>query len=222
MPKLLLSASPEERLEQLRSLRPRERKLLLDYATSEVPIPPWPYGMPASAAPHVVLLGVSPGNGLSAADRGSGTEGRAGSRPTVGKADCGFDWRDPRRYWETSSDLCAFMVQRDAPKMAPRDALALAAHLNLGTGQNGTAGDAAIEKRILRWVSLLLHSKFPAELLICFGLWASFEKKNISNSGLQVVDLLSIGTNQTRRARLENTSSAYGKRVARMVNKWPC
>jgi hypothetical protein len=72
------------------------------------------------------------------------------------------------------------MVQRDAPKMAPRDALALSAHLNLGTGQNGTAGDAAIEKRILRWVSLLLYSKFQAKLLICFGLWGLIRKEEHS------------------------------------------
>jgi hypothetical protein len=42
-----------------------------------------------------------------------------------------------RGYWRKAADLATFLVRCDAPKIARDNALAVAAHLNLGNGQNG-------------------------------------------------------------------------------------
>jgi hypothetical protein len=223
-----LSANPTKRLKQLRGLDLKQRKALLNHVTSGVPIKPWPYGMPASAAPHVVLLGVSPGDGLPPEERNRGTEGRAWpNKPTIGEVDTGFDWRkDPRKYWDKASDLCEYLVQRDAPNMKDRDALALASHLNLGTGQHGVAGDAALEPKIVKWVAAQLHSRFEAKLLVCFGLWGLMRKPHNnelwkSSGGLRVDwqkpdDTSSFGNLSFR---LWKTERADGRPMA--VLMWP-
>jgi len=175
MEKIELSDQPELRLKQLRDLDEKQQELLWNIVTENVPISPWPYGMPASAAPHVVLLGVSPGNGLDGEDT---LRKKWDNKPTIGILDKGFLFPDKRNYWSKASDLCVSLVQRDAPHLDRLDALALSAHLNLGTGQNGVAGDAAIEPDIVKWVSILLHSKFNAKILVCFGLWGIMSKSH--------------------------------------------
>ena len=161
--------SPSERLRQLRATPPEAQEGVVRSLAS--PIELWPFGMPSSASPHIVLLGVSPGNRPTAHDKGFKTDRQACKElPTFGSEHSGFSYPDPGRYWQKASDLCRFMVQRDEPGLSRKDAIALSSHLNLGTGQHGQAGAQAIEDDILVWVSRLLYSKFEAKLLICFGL----------------------------------------------------
>lgn len=227
METIALSHQPEVRLQQLRALDPKQRKALLKRVTVGVPIKPWPYGMPSSAAPYVILLGVSPGNGLLPEDRGMETKGRAWpNEPTIGKVDGGFDYKDQRKYWTKASDLCAFLVKRDAPNMTERDAVALSSHLNLGTGQYGVASNAAIEAKIVKWVATQLYSRFEAKVVVCFGLWGLMRKPHHnelwkSSGGLPLDWQNPDATSSFRNLsfRLWKTERADGQPVA--VLMWP-
>lgn len=87
--------------------------------------------------------------------------------------------------------MCAFLVRRDAPKLSDDEALALSAHLNLGTGQFGTAGLGAIEEDVAKWVSRLLFSVLSPKLVVCFGLRGIALKTSFNalwNSGGLVID----------------------------------
>jgi hypothetical protein len=75
--------------------------------------------------------------------------------------------------------------------LSDEDAVALSSHLNWGTGQHGQAGRQAIEDDILVWVSRLLHSRFNAKMLVCFGLHGIISAKHYNtlwnrNGGLPV------------------------------------
>lgn len=166
-----MSKKPIQRLQMLRKRTLEEQQAILVNLSEGCPIKPWPFGMPSSASPHVVLLGVSPGSRPRPEDRHFKTDRQvANQTPTFGIPNVGFSYEDPGKYWKKASDLCRFMVRRDEPSLSDDDALALGSHLNLGTGQHGRAGRQAIEEDILNWVSSLLNSKFQARLLVCFGL----------------------------------------------------
>ena len=85
----------KKRLEELKALVPEERKRLLDLICEDVPISPWPFGMPCSAAPHVVVLGVSPGNRPRLEDKDFQTDNAATEPPTFGEVHGGFLYEDP-------------------------------------------------------------------------------------------------------------------------------
>jgi hypothetical protein len=187
---ITFKASASARLKQLRSLSLTERKSVLKHLKTGVPIPAWPIAMPCSACPYVVVLGVSPGNSPKPQDRGFNTFGQCCEDPTFGKAHPGFDYLDGRHYWQKVSNLCEFLVKRDAPGLSKRDALALAGHLNLGTGQFGSASEAAIQSKVVEWVSSLLYSKFNPKILVCFGLNGILSKRKWNRvwnkGGLQI------------------------------------
>ena len=220
--------SPAERLQYLRSKPGPERQVILRGPAEGCPIQPWPFGMPSSASPYVVLLGVSPGNRPKAEDREFKTDGQAcGELPTFGSPHSGFYYDDPGRYWQKARDLAQFLVRRDEPRLSEKDAVALSSHLNLGTGQYGQAGAHAIEDDILVWVSHLLHSRFDAKLLVCFGLRGIFAMNRYStlwNSGdglpVDWTRPLAVRRFDGRYAfRLWTTQRADEKRMA--VLMWP-
>lgn len=180
------SSSPRTRLRQLRSLTPTERKAVLRHVTAGVPIRPWPCGMPSSPVPHVVVLGVSPGNSPSADDRDVDTY-RKGENGLSFTEASRFDYKDGRHYWNKVGDLCTFLINRDSPgiqKVDAADLSSLSSHLNLGTRRLGVAGLDAVEDDIIQWVSTLLYSKFQAKILVGFGLTRILPLKNeIWNKG---------------------------------------
>ncbi len=218
--------SPLQRLKFLRSRSQKEQKMILDHLVEGCPIRPWPFGMPSSAAPHVVLLGVSPGNRPRPEDRGFNTDGQATEPPTFGKPHGGFFYDDPGRYWQKASDLSRFLVLRDEPSLTGDDAVALSSHLNLGTGQFGQAGEQAIEDNILVWVSRLLNSKFSAKVVVCFGLHRILTNKRYNslwnrNGGLSIdwTQPSAVQDFDSYRFRLWAIQRADGGRMA--VIMWP-
>ena len=164
------SSDPVKRLQQLRTIarHPADARRLRRWVTAGVPIHPWPFGMPCSAAPHVVILGVSPGSSPRPEYKDFCTEGQSSTPPTIGAPHGGFFYPVP--YWDKARDLCVSLVRRDAPGLNEHEAVALSAHLNLGTGQYGVASERAIDDQIIQWVPQLLGARFPAKLLVCFGL----------------------------------------------------
>lgn len=163
------SDDPKKRLRALRQMPENERQEYL--RALNPPIHPWPIGMPCSAAPLVVVLGVSPGNSPSKEDRGFFTLNKPGDRgPTFGEKHEGFDYQDTRSYWKKVCSLCCFLVRRYAPDLTEMDCLALSGHLNLGTGQAGKADVLVTDEKITRWVSNLMYEHFQPRLLVCLGL----------------------------------------------------
>ena len=218
--------TPTERLQDLRSKSREEQKTILRTLADGCPIQPWPIGMPSSASPHIVLLGVSPGHRPKAEDSGLKTDGRAGEVPTFGSPPGGFSYPDPGKYWQKANDLCEFLVRRDEPGLSNGDAVALSSHLNLGTGQHGKAGRDAIEDNIFVWVSRLLYAKFVANLLVCFGLRGILTMTPYSTlwnciGGLPVdwSHPLAFRDFGQYKFRLWTTQRADGKRMA--VLMWP-
>jgi hypothetical protein len=189
--------------------------------------------MPASAAPHVVILGLSPG-AARPSDKAAGTlTYRQGwEPPSIGEPSSGFYDKDPKQYWPKAKDLCIYLVKRDAPKLAPTDALSLASHLNLGTGQFGKGGPEAVEEDIVKWVSSSLYSIFRAKILVCFGLNGIFANERFCKlwnckGGLPVkwnnpdddCCFASTAFKKSYHFRLWKTQRADGKPMA--VLMWP-
>jgi hypothetical protein len=182
---------PSERLKELKAKTPQEKRGILHDLAEGCPIQPWPYGMPSSALPHVVLLGMSPGNSPAPEDRDLETKNKSYDEPTFGSAHSGFFYNDTKRYWEKVRDLCHFLVCRDQPGLSLNDALAVSSHLNLGTGRHGQADKDALDDAIVRWVSGLLSTKLQAKVLIGFGVTGALADRRISTlwnyqDGLQI------------------------------------
>lgn len=176
------SAVPTARLRQLRSLDPKGKSRVREYLVQNLRrrLRPWPVGMPTSACPHVVILGVSPGNSPGPDHKGVNTSGESNyEKPTFGTPPDFGSGNDTRHYWEKVSDLCTFLVRRDDPKLSEHQALSLTGHLNLGTGRYGTAGPEAVKRDLVKWVSSLIGSKFRAKVLVCFGLTGILDKPRI-------------------------------------------
>jgi hypothetical protein len=153
---------------------------------------PWPFGMPTSTAPQVVVIGASPGNS-PAAGRGtpSGQEEHYGP-PTIGRAHPGFYYPDAAHYWAKVRSLCAAVARCKHPGASEEEALSVCGHFNLGTGMAGTATLGAVEAPIVRWVSGLMGSELPVEVIVGVGLNAILRTSEVSKlwnatpGGLQV------------------------------------
>lgn len=160
----------QERLHELRRMTTAEKQAHLASLSISSPVKPWPFGMPCSAAPEVVVVGVSPGNSPKQEDRSFVTKDQYGEPPTYGKPHAGFSYEDPAHYWAKVRSLCSHFVSRLAPGMEEDDCIALSGHLNLGTGQAGRASAADTDRQITSWVSALLNRFFQPRLIVCFGL----------------------------------------------------
>jgi hypothetical protein len=172
--------SMEGRLEALRRSNPDARAETLRHLTYALPpeYHPWPYGMPTSAAPQVVVVGASPGNSPDLSENGA-EPGRSFQPPTFGDAHPGFYYRDTKGYWEKIRFLVTSVVRHSAPALTEAEALALAGHFNLGTGRAGAATEDAVEPDIVSWVSALLGSRVPAEVVIAVGLNGILTRRSV-------------------------------------------
>jgi len=103
------------------------------------PIKPWPYGMPTTINPFLVILGPSPGNSPAKGDV------YIDPKPTVGKAHPGFFYPDTKKYWERACELSAGLIQADAPGLPSEDCLALSGQMNLSVNESGQANKANID-----------------------------------------------------------------------------
>ncbi len=131
---------------------------------------PWPFGMPTSAAPRIIAIGASPGNSPPASGLPTSSSGLgAYDPPTFGDPHHGFYCEDTKHYWSKVRRLLADVGRCLDSSATPECALALSGHFNLGTGMAGTATSGVVEPRILTWLSGLLGSVLPAEVVVCFG-----------------------------------------------------
>lgn len=214
----------KKRLSELRGMTSAKQRAYVQQLNAGSPIKPWPCVMPCSAAPEVVIIGISPGNSPRKEDRSSPTKNKSGEPPTFGTPHKGFIYQDTKNYWSKVSSLCRHFVRRTEKKMSDDDCIALSSHLNLGTGQAGEASVDDTDQAIIHWVSSLLNNFFQPSLVVCFGLngilQARFDDWN-HRGGLHV-DWRSPDFNQpfnTYRFRLWKATSAQGKRIG--VLMWP-
>jgi hypothetical protein len=127
---------------------------------------PWPFGMPTSITPRVVVIGASPGNSPDLS-----TPRRATDGPTTdGSAHPGFYYRDTKHYWTKVRALCTAVVRCENPDASEDEALAQCGHFNLGTGMAGTATVGVVEPDIVMWLSGLLGSVLPVKIVVGVGL----------------------------------------------------
>ncbi|MBP7653911.1 hypothetical protein KA977_10850 [Candidatus Dependentiae bacterium] len=184
------SDDPNVRLKELNKLTEKEKQEILKFISKGVPIEPWPFGMPCSAMPYVIALGVSPGAKPRPEDINIKTHRARGCLPTINKP-ADFYYKDPKHYWPKVKKICSFLVNRKLKTQSEENALKLSAHLNLGTGQSGKAGKKAIESDILKWVSKLIYSKFKAKIVVGFGLTGLMKNPEINelwqnSEGIQI------------------------------------
>lgn len=213
-----------KRLSQLRKMSTGERRSYLHKLNVFSPIKPWPCVMPCSAAPEVVVIGISPGNSPRKEDRNFRTLNTAGEPPTFGEPHGGFSYRDPKHYWAKVWSLCCHFVRRSDKKMSEDNCIALSSHLNLGTGQAGQATVGDTDPAIIRWVAILLNSFFQPKLVVLFGLnrilQTRFDDWN-NREGLQIdwnkPDF--IHPFDRYHFRLWNAVSARGKHIGILM--WP-
>lgn len=213
-----------KRLSELRSMTNSQRQSYLRQLNASSPIKPWPFGIPCSAAPEVVVVGISPGNTPRKEDKGFVTLNKSGKPPTFGKPHGGFSYRDPKHYWAKVCSLCCHFVRRSDSKMSDDGCIALSSHLNLGTGQAGEASVEDADRATTRWVSTLLNKFFQPRLIVCFGLnqilKARFDDWNCRD-GLQVDWRKPKAEHlfDSYHFRLWEAISAKGKRIG--VLMWP-
>ena len=76
---MIWSESPSKRLKAIRSLHERQRaKLIQDAVSTSCVKGGWPYGMPTSVNPWLMMIGISPGEGPD-----DGSVERTGDPPTA-------------------------------------------------------------------------------------------------------------------------------------------
>lgn len=214
------------RLSRLKSMSLQDRQSTVQRLTQCLPQQylPWPYGMPLSADSSVVIVGASPGNSPDPAEK---TKNSDYDGPTFGKAHPGFFYDDTKSYWQKVCSLCSAVVQVANPNLAEEDALALSGHLNLGTGQSGTATDAVVNDQILAWVSNLLGSVLSADVVITFGINGILTKHKYNSAWNEVPGALKLNWKNPHKVypfqnysfRVWDMKRSDGRSV--MVCMWP-
>jgi hypothetical protein len=165
----LYASIPSERLRAARAVPDRERHEYVERLARGSGYNPWPYGMPTSINPLVVFIGVSPGNSPATQPQADLERGTYGS-PTFGEPHRGMSYPDSNSYWLKVRELAVELVGIFDSSLPAEDRLALAGHLNLGTGSFGRAGPNAVEKSVVRWVSRVLYEDLRPKIVVGFGL----------------------------------------------------
>lgn len=176
MPK---DSDPISKLHALMTLSSEERECIQERISYGLPSEylPWPYGMPSSADPYVVVVGASPGNSPEQSESVGFKEDWSYDPPTFGQAHSGFFYRDSKGYWDKVRSLCFGVVKTVSPCLDESEAIAVSGHLNLGVGRSGSAADGVVDARLISWVSSLLGSVLFPKIVICFGLNGILTKK---------------------------------------------
>ncbi len=155
----------------------RDRKTWLRRISPPAGYRPWPHGMPTSAAPLWIAIGLTPGGGKGKTEKAvkdienTLTFGRpAGIRPTKNNPDGdGLFWEKDTDYFKKVRSLFLKLGRLKDNRLSEDSCLALSGHLNLGTGQNGVGANAELEPQIIRWVSSLLANHFRPDVVVVFG-----------------------------------------------------
>lgn len=170
--------NPQTRMLAAKQLSKTEQDILIDQLCRTYPLQQsWPYGMPTSINPIVVIVGVSPGNSPDPNDReiceaikNKQLSAIKYAKPSIGVPHEGIFYKDTKKYWDKTRELCISVVKRYAPTLSETDCLSLSGHLNLGLGAFGTAKSGSVEVPIIQWVSELLLSHLRPRVVVLFGL----------------------------------------------------
>ncbi len=165
-------SDPASKLHNLMALCPEEKVYIQERITCGLPSEyfPWPYGMPSSADPYVMVIGASPGNSPEQSGSVSSNDDLSYDPPTFGQAHSGFFYRDSKGYWDKVRNLCGGIIKAASPCLTEAEAIAVSGHLNLGVARSGNAADGVVDARLISWVSGLLGSVLSPKIVVCFGL----------------------------------------------------
>lgn len=145
----------------------------------------WPYGMPASIAPKLVLIGVSMGGSPASIDLNSDMNGDDclfSDTKAAKELKKHFYYPDKRHYWDKLRMLSHMYFKYRCPEISEGDAVSMTSHLNLGTGSAGRATVFDVDDHIIGWVSKLLNEKLCPDLVVLFGLKKILTNKDVSRS----------------------------------------
>ena len=133
---------------------------------------PWPFGMPTSINPSVVVLGASPGNSPDPLTVGtSSSEARSYSLPTLGAPHPGLFYADNRKFFVKIRLLICGIMENLYGISDEKDALSLGGLMNLDTGEYGNAVDVPYNDELVSWVLRKSTEEMKPRFLICLGLW---------------------------------------------------
>ena len=96
----LWSNDPKTRMRAASRLAndPKSHKALSEWLAEGAPETPWPYGMPTSVNPYLLILGLSPGGSPDKSDRKQLTK-RQTEIPTIGASHPGLFYEDTAKFW---------------------------------------------------------------------------------------------------------------------------
>jgi len=162
----LWSATPRERVRAAADLAPEQRAAALRRVLFNGS---WPFGMPTSINPLVVVVGASPGNRPAAVPSDIAPD-KPYDPPTFGKPHPGFFYPDGSHYWDKTRILCIHLTRAFDRSLSEEEALAVSGHLNLGTALFGSARVEATDQDITRWVGQLLTTALHPRVIVTVGL----------------------------------------------------
>lgn len=174
----LWSDCPRERLIAARSLTAQQTHDLQKRATATSPMQPWPYGMPTTINPYLLVVGPSPGNSPHQGDTVF-LQRPAYAAPTVGLAHPAFSYQDASGYWDKIRQLSVGLIQGFDPELPEDECYALSGQLNLGVGAFGNASESSIELVYARWVPKIMMDMLQPRIVVLFGLWSLMKNNTI-------------------------------------------
>jgi len=163
----LWNNDPLERLQTARMLSPSDAAEHQSALVESSPMKPWPYGMPTTINPFLVILGPSPGNSPAKGDVDFITRPPY-EVPTVGYAHPKFFY--PCTYWDKARELSVGLIQAYAPDLTPEDCYALSGQMNLSVGASGQASKVNIEPEYAKWVPEVIANLLRPRLVVLLGL----------------------------------------------------
>jgi hypothetical protein len=174
LPSRFWTSNPKERL-RIRNADPSLKNHLVQQLLSGSPTKfDWPYGMPTSVNPWLLLIGISPG---AAVGGGENIQlKRKEYVPTVGEPHPHFNskrfWKRYGAwpgYWPKIRQLCAGLL-RDRFDDDEEKVLTVCGHLNIGEIQTGTGDEKAINSKILRWVPDVVTERLRPHVVLLLGM----------------------------------------------------
>jgi hypothetical protein len=139
---------------------------------SKAPHGRWPFGMPTSINPWLLVMGISPGRGEHISDYGL--------PPSIGNVNSGFggrygDWdkEKPSPFWRKVRQLCFGLVKTADSRLGSESAcLTISGMLNLGIKNEGQGTFDATNLRIVKWIPQALEMLKP-RVIVLLG-WKGF------------------------------------------------
>lgn len=131
---------------------------------------PWPFGMPTSVNPALVLLGPSPGGSPRRGDTTQATvELPAFELPTLGTPHPRLNYEDGRGFF-VKVRACIETALFELYGIQKNEALALGGLMNMDTAPQGDASKVQLREEVADWVVQTICQRMRPRFLICLGL----------------------------------------------------